>query len=111
MNNSGNETKIQYRIPRTILNENKRLWNENNQLKQRINELEEEIIKANKEIRSLNALFSKRDKSIREMNQEILRLMVENVLHHAECGVSPELTYINQFQGRFIEYKSRSPPP
>ena len=78
MNNSGNETKIQYRIPRTILKENKRLWNENNQLKQRINELEEEIIKANKEIRSLNALFSKRDKSIREMNQEILRLMVEN---------------------------------
>ena len=69
---------MQYRIPRTILNENKRLWNENNQLKQRINELEEEIIKANKEIRSLNALFSKRDKSIREMNQEILRLMVEN---------------------------------
>ena len=78
MNNSGNETKIQYRIPRTILNENKRLWNENNQLKLRINELEEEIIKANKEVRSLNALFSKRDKSIREMNQEILRLMVEN---------------------------------
>ena len=78
MNNSGNETKIQYRIPRTILNENKHLWNENNQLKLRINELEEEIIKANKEIRSLNALFSKRDKSIREMNQEILRLMVEN---------------------------------
>ena len=59
MNNSGNETKIQYRIPRTILNENKRLWNENNQLKQRINELEEEIIKANKK-------------------DELFRVMVEN---------------------------------
>ena len=79
MKKSGSENKPQYRIPYAVRAESTRLWNENNQLKKRIDELEEERIKADKEICALKEDISKRDNTIREMNQEILRLMVENV--------------------------------
>ena len=79
MKKSGSENKPQYRIPYAVRAESTRLWNENNQLKKRIDELEEERIKADKEICALKEDISKRDNTIREMNQEILRLMVEYV--------------------------------
>lgn len=73
------DTNIKYRIPYAVRAESTRLWNENNQLKKRIKEMEEERIKLDKEICALKEDISKRDNTIREMNQEILRLMVENV--------------------------------
>lgn len=72
------DTNIQYRIPYAVRTENSRLWNENEQLKKQIKEMEKERIKLGKEICSLKEDISKRDNTIREMNQEILRLMIKN---------------------------------
>lgn len=72
------DTNIKYRIPYAIRIKNSRLWNENEQLKQQIKDMEKERIKLDKEIRTLKEDISKRDNTIREMNLEILRLMVEN---------------------------------
>ena len=72
------DTNIQYRITYSVRIENSRLWNENEQLKKQIKEMEKERIKLDKEICSPKEDISKRDNTIREMNQEILRLMIKN---------------------------------